>query len=232
MVAREPRIAAVRSDPHRATRRCTPSVTSAPGGAALAGGLYSVVEVNVVEFEEREALRRREQAVGLLGRSTAALRRTARRFSICADDAEDAFQRALVILLTKAPELPGEQATAWMHVVTRREAMAVRRERERLLGGRSALSEDERPEYELLPCGRRGPAERAEGRERVAVGAAALARIKPQEQRALVLKAEGYSYAEIMEITGWTYTKVNRCMAEGRKAFLQHFARIEAGEGR
>ena len=201
------------------------------GGAGRRSGLYSVVQTNVAEHEdlEREALLRREQAVGLLGRSTAALRRTARRFSICADDAEDAFQRALVILLTKAPELPGEQATAWMPVVTRREAMAVRRERERLLGGRRAGAEDERPEYELVPCGRPGPAERAERHERVALSAAALARLKPQERRALALKAEGYSYAEIMELTGWTYTKVNRCMAEGRKAFLENFARIEAG---
>ena len=37
---------------------------------------------------------------------------------------------------------------------------------------------------------------------------------------------EGYSYAEIQELTGWTYTKVNRCMAEGRKSFLENFARI------
>jgi DNA-directed RNA polymerase specialized sigma24 family protein len=31
-----------------------------------------------------------------------------------------------------------------------------------------------------------------------------------------VLQAEGYSYAEIQAITGWSYTKVNRCLAEGR----------------
>ena len=54
----------------------------------------------------------------------------------------------------------------------------------------------------------------------------------PGASRALVLKAEGYSYREIMDITGWTYTKVNRCMAEGRKAFLENFGRIEAGKGR
>ena len=34
------------------------------------------------------------------------LRRTARRYSLCADDADDAYQRALEILLVKAP--PGE----------------------------------------------------------------------------------------------------------------------------
>jgi DNA-directed RNA polymerase specialized sigma24 family protein len=26
----------------------------------------------------------------------------------------------------------------------------------------------------------------------------------------------GYSYREITEMTGWTFTKVNRCSAEGR----------------
>ena len=45
----------------------------------------------------------------------------------------------------------------------------------------------------------------------------------------MTLKAQGYSYAEIGEITGWSYTKINRCMAEGRKRFLQVFADIEHG---
>ena len=53
--------------------------------------------------------------------------------------------------------------------------------------------------------------------------------MKPQEVQALTLKAEGYSYAEIGEITGWTYTKINRCMAEGRKRFLEVFAGARAG---
>ena len=57
----------------------------------------------------------------------------------------------------------------------------------------------------------------------------ALNALKPQEVRALTLKAQGYSYAEIGEITGWSYTKINRCMAEGRKRFLQVFADIEDG---
>ena len=37
----------------------------------------------------------------LLPRTRRTLRRTARRYSICVDDAEDAYQRALEILLTK-----------------------------------------------------------------------------------------------------------------------------------
>jgi DNA-directed RNA polymerase specialized sigma24 family protein len=76
------------------------------------------------------------------------------------------------------------------------------------------------------------PAALLEVRERAREAAGRLAALKPQERRAIGLQAAGCSCAEIQAITGWTYTKVNRCMAEGRKAFLENFARIEAGEGR
>jgi RNA polymerase sigma factor (sigma-70 family) len=177
----------------------------------------------------RQAGERRERAALAIARgSAAALRRTARRFSLCADDADDAYQRALLILLTKAPDRPPDQLVAWMQVVTRREALRVRRERARLLD-RAGPGPDEPDPIAELPSAAPGPAERVERRERVAIGAAALAALKPQERRALALKASGYSYAEIMELTGWTYTKVNRCMAEGRKAFLERFAAIYGG---
>ena len=45
-----------------------------------------------------------------------------------------------------------------------------------------------------------------------------------------MLKAQGLSYAEIGEALGWTYTKVNRCITEGRARFLKVYAEIEAGE--
>jgi len=151
------------------------------------------------------------RALALLEAEEAAIRRTARRASLCADDAEDAFQRAVVILLTRAPEAEGGNLAAWMHVVTRREASAVRRQRSRLLGGADPAAPGEE-----LPSDRPGPAEQVEGRERVAAAAGRLRRLKPQERRALALQAAGCSYAEIQAITGWTYTKVNRCLAEGR----------------
>jgi RNA polymerase sigma factor (sigma-70 family) len=157
----------------------------------------------------------------------AAFRRTARRHSLCADDAEDAYQRALEILLTKAPMCEAPRLAAWMHTVTKREAMAVRRARQRLLGPRPpGRDDDEPPGLDSLAGEWLEPVERAVRRERVARSAEALAALKPQERRALVLKAEGYSYAEIQQICGWTYTKVNRCMAEGRKRFLEVFAAI------
>jgi RNA polymerase sigma factor (sigma-70 family) len=153
------------------------------------------------------------RAIAVLDTAEPGLRRTARRFSLCADDAEDAFQRALEILLTKGPDLPAGALVAWMHVVIRREALAVRRTRERLLLSWRDHAQD--PLAGLL-CERPGPVERAERRDRVAAAARALATLKPDERLAIVLQAHGYSYAEICELCRWTYTKVNRCLAEGR----------------
>ena len=108
-----------------------------------------------------------------------------------------------------------------MQVVTKREALAVRRQRERLLSGtRAADDDDDRDPLDSIASESAGPNEQAASRERVARSREALRALKPQELRALTLKAQGYSYAEIGEITGWTYTKINRCMAEGRKRFL------------
>ncbi len=140
------------------------------------------------------------------------LRRTARRVSLCQDDADEALQRATLILLTKAPPHPPRRLAGWMHVVTRREALAVRRERERLLGAEVG---------EALPSGAPCPAERAERRERSRDRIRSLSRLKPDERRALVLKGQGYSYREICGMTGWTYTKLNRCLAEGRSRLRQ-----------
>jgi DNA-directed RNA polymerase specialized sigma24 family protein len=65
----------------------------------------------------------------LLATAGPRLRRVARRVSICPDDAEDALQRASLLLLTKAPAIDRGRLAAWMTVVTRREALAVRRAR-------------------------------------------------------------------------------------------------------
>jgi RNA polymerase sigma factor (sigma-70 family) len=179
------------------------------------------------------AAARQAAALELIRRHEREVRRTARRFSLCADDAEDAYQRALEILLTKAPTVDPRELIRWMQTVTKHEALAVRRQRERILSGpasRPATAEPEIDWIELIPSERHGPADEAERRERIERSREALRALKPQELRALTLKAEGYSYVEIQEITGWTYTKVNRCMAEGRKRFLEAFAKIDGGQ--
>jgi RNA polymerase sigma factor (sigma-70 family) len=167
----------------------------------------------ITQLAEPEA-ERRQAALGLLGKHEGLLRRTARRFSLCADDADDACQRALELLLTKAPPLEPRRLVAWACVVTRREALAVRRARERLLAG--AVAEDAATALDRTPSERPSAVELSERHERSVAALRLLAALTPDQRRALVLQASGYSYAEICALTGWTYTKVNRCMAEGR----------------
>ena len=161
----------------------------------------------------------------------AALRRTAGRYSLCLDDAEDALQRGLEILLTKAPTEDPRELIRWTHTVVKHEALAVRRERERTLAGPAAAVRQGREDWvAAIPSRGDGPPERAERREAVARSREALQALKPQELRALTLLAEGYSYAEIGEITGFSQTKINRCLAEGRERFRRLLARSEDGQ--
>jgi RNA polymerase sigma factor (sigma-70 family) len=177
-----------------------------------------------------EAARKRA-VVELIAREEAALKRTARRFSICAEDAEDAYQRALEIVLTKAPTDDPRELIRWTQVVTKHEALAIRRHRERMLSSPPPRGEpDEELDWiALIPAGGDGPDVRAEKRERIARSREALRALKPAELRALTLLAEGYSYAEIGEITGYSRTKVNRCLAEGRERFRSLVSGSEDG---
>ena len=75
-----------------------------------------------------------------------------------------------------------------------------------------------------------GTHERVERFEQLQHGAQALGRLKPAEVRCLVLKAQGFTYKEICEKTGFSYTKVDRCLKEGRSAFAARLAGIEAGD--
>jgi RNA polymerase sigma factor (sigma-70 family) len=182
------------------------------------------------EGSQEEAARKRA-AVETYARHEETLRRQARRYSLCADDADDALQRALEILLRKAPTTDPRELIRWTQTVVKHEALAVRRERERLLGGPAARGggDDEVDWIALIPAEGAGPAEQAERREAVARSREALQTLKPQELRALSLLAEGYSYREIGEITGFSQTKINRCLAEGRERFRNLMARSEDG---
>lgn len=151
------------------------------------------------------------------------LLRLARRHSLCADDAQDAYQRGLEIMLRHADRLDPERAPSWLRTVIKHEAMAVRRARQRDLAPGDL--DFDRLESRTTPS----PDERAAAFETVTRTAEALQRLKPQEVRALWLRAQGNSYEEIGEITGWTRTKVNRCLYEGRRSFLARYAGIASG---
>lgn len=168
-------------------------------------------------------LEARRAAELLIRRHGAALLATARRYTSSPEDAEDAYQRALEILLTRAPTVEEDELLPWTRTVIRHEAFAIWRSRAPL-----AVPPDEE-QLEQAPSAAPPPEEQVQTYERLRVGAEAIARLKPQEVRCLLLRAEGYSYRQISEVTGWTYTKVNRCLTEGRRSFLRRVAGIESG---
>jgi RNA polymerase sigma factor (sigma-70 family) len=173
---------------------------------------------------------RKRAAVELISRHGRSLKQTARRYSLCAEDAEDAYQRALEILLTKAPTERLSELIKWTHTVLKHEALAIRRNRERLLGTTPAAPQEEGVDWvTLIPSPGDGPDVQAERQERIARSREALRGLKPAELRALTLLAEGYSYAEISRITGFSKTKVNRCLAEGRERFRRLLSESEDG---
>ncbi len=175
---------------------------------------------------------RRRAAVELVRNHRTLLMASARRVSLCNDDAEDAVQRGLEILLAKAPTADARRLLPWARTVIRNEALAIRRTRERTLGwptGSIPREEEDGDWVGSLPSDRRGPEDEVEEREFVARSREALALLKPQELKALTQLAAGMSYSEIGQTNGWTRTKVNRCLAEGREKLRSVVRESESG---
>src|SRR3954451_13539488 len=179
-------------------------------------------------------------ALELVQRHGAQIMSTARRYAATPEDAEDAYQRGLEILLTKAPTTSADELVPWLKTVVKHEAFALRKQRER-----QGVPTDHEPSGPAGPetheqverlervdgGGEGGPErhERDERLERLQRGAEAMQRLKPQEIRCMLLLAEGHSYKQIQAITGFSYTKVNRCLTEGRRSFLRTVEGIETG---
>ena len=160
----------------------------------------------------------------MVARHGAAVLRVANQFSLCHDDALDAYQRAFEIYLRKLDTVDPATEGAWLRVVVKHEAMAIRRGR---------LDSVDRDGVDLdtsVHGGLREVEDHVAGGARVDRSVEALRSLKPDEARALLLKAEGLSYQEIGNHFGWTYTKVNRSITEGRARFLKVFSRLEEGE--
>jgi RNA polymerase sigma factor (sigma-70 family) len=134
----------------------------------------------------------------------------ARRNSASIEDAEEALQDAFILFIDHFDPTTGAPALAWLTLTLKRRCWALyRHQRMRAAMRRDGDAEGLRDPHRL-------PEELAEVSEDIATVRRQLALLKPAERETLGLLALGYSYREICEMTGWTYTKVNRCIAEGR----------------
>ena len=146
------------------------------------------------------------------------LRRIARRYSLCADDADDALQRAAEILLTKAPAVDPGRLIAWMA-------------RGHQARGARGAPRARAPARLPAPAARRRPpptrSRRSPPRPRAlpsAPSAASASRGRPraladaEAERAARARAPGPGLLLRRDLRALRLDlhKVNRCLAEGR----------------
>ena len=164
-----------------------------------------------------------ERIAAVVARHQHTLLRVARQHSLCDDDALDAYQRALEIFVRRVATVNAATEVAWLKVVVRHEAMAIRRARSQL------VASDDVDLDAVLPIEARSVEDQRAATERIRQSAEALRALKPDEAKALVMKAHGLSYDEIGAQYGWSYTKVNRSITEGRRRFLDAYEGIDSG---
>lgn len=124
------------------------------------------------------------------------------RLGYGADIGEEAVARALSTFASWYPRLDRDRAGSWLYVVARNEASKLARQhREIPTDAVPAASSDD---VDARVDVRRG-----------------LERLKTDERLALSDLALGFRYAEIASRRGWTRTKVNRCVYEGRRALRE-----------
>lgn len=138
------------------------------------------------------------------------LLRVARRNSRREADARDALQEAFAEFIAGYDPARGSPPLAWLTLTLKRICWKLKAAR--ALEYEPLVLEEMLVEESLDPA--IGIGARDEARRR-------LGALKRDERRALVMHAAGFTYGEIGERCGWTQTKVNRCLYEGRRALKE-----------
>ncbi|MGE4175518.1 MAG: RNA polymerase sigma factor [Thermoleophilia bacterium] len=153
--------------------------------------------------------------------------RYAARFTRSLHDAEDAYQRAMEIALTRAPTVEPARFMAWLRTVLRNEALAVSSARRREGPGRGAdvaeadgAAVEDGVTVDVL----------AEWRERYRAIQDGLAGLTDAQRTCLMLQTAGASYERIRELTGFSLRKVERSVLEGRAGLQKWEVRLASGE--
>jgi RNA polymerase sigma factor (sigma-70 family) len=146
--------------------------------------------------DERELFERHhDELVRLLERTMRASR----------EEAEDACQFAWLQLLRYQPD-DRSRVAGWVYVVARRQLLEARRRHLPVTADVELV--------ERAPAFAGDPLDAIEARDLLEL----LPRVRAAQRLVLWLQLEGYSYREICEATGKTYTWVNRHVSEGRAA--------------
>lgn len=145
----------------------------------------------------------------------------ARRARTAPDVVDDACATAWTKLLRRPDVVLNVHGRAWLITVAVHEAWQLheRRAQETPVGpfARPSTGDDD---FVAEPVDAVGVdvETQAIDRAQLSEDLAAFLTLKPRERQTLYLQAVGYRYAEICELTGFTYTAVNRYITEGRRA--------------
>ncbi|HEX3361789.1 MAG TPA: sigma factor [Solirubrobacterales bacterium] len=153
------------------------------------------------------------------------LLRIAKRNAATTADAEEAVQETFANFLRAYDPDAGAPALAWVTLALKRQCWRQRyaAHLDRRVAALPESSHEEptglieRQVPDALPLPER-IADRDEARRR-------LRGLKPDERTAIGMVAAGCSYQEVGQVRGWTYSKVNRCLYEGRSALRRELAR-------
>ena len=160
----------------------------------------------------------------MVARHGAALLRVANQFSLCHDDALDAYQRGLEIYLRRLDTVDRATEGAWLRVVVKHEAMAIRRARQ------ESVDRDDVDFDESVPAGLRAVEDVVAGGERVEPLGRGAARAQARrgaraaaEGRRALLPGDRQALRMVLH-------EGQRSITEGRKRFMNVFGEIESGE--
>jgi DNA-directed RNA polymerase specialized sigma24 family protein len=161
---------------------------------------------------------RSEQIAAFYRRHASRIRRTvAAVVHANIETIEDACQTAWAILLRRDDVTLDDRGVNWMITVAIRQAWQLGSSaRETPVGTFQGVPGDNDDVPEPADRLATDTDDQALSRIEAAEHVVDLQAIKPRGRRELYLKAVGYSYREIAQLTGSTYTAVNRRLAEGR----------------
>jgi RNA polymerase sigma-70 factor (ECF subfamily) len=153
----------------------------------------------------------------LFHRMYPSLFRYAYRLTGDADAADDVAQESFVRLLDHA--IPTEQADTWLFTVV---TNLVRQ------GGRkTARQKGLLSIYPVAPAAPAMPDEATERGERVRAVQAALVTLPPRDQQMLLMRQEGFSYAEIASAVGVAPGSVGTLLVRALERFAQTYGNKE-----
>jgi RNA polymerase sigma factor (sigma-70 family) len=161
---------------------------------------------------------RSEQIAAFYARHADRIRRTvAAVVHASVETIDDACQTAWAILLRRDDVSLDDRGVNWLITVAIRQAWQLASSsRETPVGTFQGVPGDNDDVPEPADRLATDTDEQALSRIQAAECAIDLQSLKPRERRELYLKALGYSYREIAQMTGSTYTAVNRRLVEGR----------------